>query len=251
MAMNLTIILHCLTFTILIMAFKFGHAQKSDKNSCKTGTDSIDTCFMNLLLFGDPKYVFPENMTSMNTHCRQIKTYDKCIKEYTNKCLAPFPKQVSNVLAYGGLKTHKAYCATKRRKESFTSVGKCANKIKRLGDNCMYTFIDEIQGSENYPDVKMKLPLVCCNFYKFKECIINHGTKVGEPLCKESHIEETERIIGGYANDVLALVCGDYTEDSDKCGKILPKTPKKLPSQKRPKSIILPFINILASVPQK
>jgi hypothetical protein len=70
----------------------------------------------------------------------------------------------------------------------------------------------------------------------------------GPPLCPDSNVEEMDNLVDGYANEVLSLVCGDYTEESDKCVKLLPKTPKKLPAQKQPKSILPPFINILSAV---
>jgi len=83
------------------------------------------------------------------------------------------------------------------------------------------------------------------NYYLLKECILNEVEKEGKPLCTEENQVEIERIVDGYAHDVLALICGDYTEDSDKCVKLTPKTPKKLSSQRRPKSLLPPFIAIL------
>ena len=68
-------------------------------------------------------------------------------------------------------------------------------------------------------------------------------------LCTESNHDEIERLIDGYAIDTLNLICGDYSEDSDKCVKVLPKTPKKLSTHKRTKSLLPSFINILNASP--
>ena len=84
-----------------------------------------------------------------------------------------------------------------------------------------------------------------------KSCILKSTEKHSKSTCSETNVEEIERIIDGYAFDVLQLICGDYNEESDKCVVMLPKTPKRLPSQKRPKSILPPFINILDSAPQQ
>ena len=81
-----------------------------------------------------------------------------------------------------------------------------------------------------------------------KNCIMSSAENE-KNVCSESNVDEIERIVDGYAFDVLQLLCGDYTEDSDKCVKLLPKTPKKLSTQKRTKSMLPPFINILNSVP--
>ena len=82
-----------------------------------------------------------------------------------------------------------------------------------------------------------------------KTCMLKSTEKPGKKICPESSQDEVERVIDGYSYDVLQLLCGDFTEESDKCVNMLPKTPKKLPTQKRTKSILPPFINILSSVP--
>ncbi|CAG2109084.1 unnamed protein product [Medioppia subpectinata] len=217
----------------------------STSKACKTVV--LDTCLMNLLLIGDPKYVFPVSMPQMDTQCRTIRGYEKCIKDYSSKCLKAFPKQVTSVLAYGVAKTNKGYCSNKKRKESFIMIGECANKMKSPMDKCMFQYIDRLQGAENYRNVKMRLPMACCEYYKMKQCILGHIEREGKPLCTDSVYNEAERLIDGYAFDVLQLICGDYTEDSDKCQNSVPKTPKKLSSQKRTKSLLLPLINILAA----
>lgn len=240
-----------LIFIVLLNSIYLTTGQKSQKangKDCKLNKDA-DTCLMHLLLLGDPGYIFPQTNSEMTAHCRLITNYEKCIKDYSSNCLQSFPRQVTNVLAYGVAKTNKGYCTNKKRKDSFIAIGKCANKIKHIGDNCMKQFIDNLRGTENYPEVNTRLPMACCNFYQMKGCILSAVEKEGKELCPESNYNEIETLIDGYSVDVLNLICGDYTEESDKCVKLLPKTPKKLNSQKRSKSMLIPFINILNSVP--
>jgi hypothetical protein len=47
---------------------------------------------------------------------------------------------------------------------------------------------------------------------------------------------------------LFLVICGDYTEESDKCTNIVERTPKKLATQKRPNSLLPSFITILGSV---
>lgn len=106
----------------LLWLFCAADGQNSTAKECtanKAGNDA-DTCLMHLLLVGDPKYVFPENKEQMSKHCkwvlrddlvitdtsnwlssRLINRYEKCIKDYSSKCLSAFPRQVTSVLAYG------------------------------------------------------------------------------------------------------------------------------------------------------
>lgn len=200
-----------------------------------------------LVLIGDPKFVFPESRDEMNIHCKNVTRYEKCIKDYSQNCLETFPRQVTGILAFGIAKTNKGYCTNQRRKDSYIAFGKCANFVKPNTDKCMFNYIDNLQGIENYPDNKLKIPLACCNFFVLKDCILNLIQK-NPQRCTDANYVEIERIIDGYAVDTLNLLCNDYTEDSDKCGKLLPQTPKKLATQKRLKSLLPPFISILASV---
>ncbi|XP_054155087.1 uncharacterized protein LOC128953613 [Oppia nitens] len=246
LTINMSKLLLPLLLISICCVITYGAPANSTKSQCSTGNDA-DKCMMHLLLIGDPKYKFPENMVTMNTHCRQIKNYENCIKDYSKKCLQSFPRQVTGVLAYGVAKTNKGYCTNKKRKDSFIEIGKCANNIKHLGDACMKTYIDDLQGIENFKDAKLKLPIACCNFYKMKQCILISVEKNGKPVCSDSNYQEIERIIDGYSYDVLQLICGEYTEDSDKCQSLLPKTPKKRSSQKSTRSLLPPFINILST----
>jgi hypothetical protein len=47
---------------------------------------------------------------------------------------------------------------------------------------------------------------------------------------------------------LFLVLCGDYTEESDKCANIVEQTPKKLATQKRHNSLLPSFITILDSV---
>lgn len=78
-----------------------------------------------------------------------------------------------------------------------------------------------------------------------KDCILDSIRRQGPPICTEDNLTEYERLIDGYAIEILNLLCGDHTEDSDKCEKIVKQTPAKLASQRKPKSLLPPFIRNL------
>ena len=59
--------------------------------------------------------------------------------------------------------------------------------------------------------------------------------------------EEVERLIDGYARDGLNLLCGDYTEDSDKCSGIIRKT-QKWNKPLTSKVFMVPLVDILNSL---
>jgi len=100
-------------------------------------------------------------MNNFDSFPRTVSETEKCIKDYSSKCLDTYPRQVTNVLAFGIAKTNKGYCSGTRRKERFISIGKCGNKIKAAGDKCIHTYTDKLQGIQNMKDNKYKIPLVC------------------------------------------------------------------------------------------
>ena len=165
-------------------------APKANTKLCKS-VNKADQCMQKLLLLGDPAFVFPLNKVEMNAHCKYVLTMikiknliknnncnneyystfflfrtitetEKCIKDYSSKCLDTFPRQVTGVLAFGVAKTNKGYCSSQKRKDKFIAIGTCGNAIKAGGDKCMQNYIDTLQGVENVKtaDNKFKVPML-------------------------------------------------------------------------------------------
>lgn len=58
-----------------------------------------------------------------------------------------------------------------------------------------------------------------------------------------------ESVVDNYAKDVLSLLCGDYTDDSDKCERIVAITPDWDNSKKlKWNSLILSLAEVLDSI---
>lgn len=130
--------------------FYYNFFQRRNEHSLQVNTDSGEINFEikihKILLFH-----------------RTITATEKCIKDYSSKCLDAFPRQVTSVLAFGVAKTNKGYCTNQRRKDKFISIGKCGNQIKLEGDKCMQTYIDRLKGVETLTksDNNLKVPLMC------------------------------------------------------------------------------------------
>lgn len=161
---------------------------------------------------------------------RTITATEKCIKNYSSKCLDSFSRQVTSVLVFGVAKTNKGYCTNQIRKDKFISIGKCANQIKAEGDKCMQTYIDRLQGVETLTksDNNLKIPLMCwsvlttirkilifinfwifffdpknSNYFRLKSCIVELAAK----SCTQDVTTEVERIVDGYGDEVCLFVC--------------------------------------------
>ena len=67
-------------------------------------------------------------------------------------------------------------------------------------------------------------------------------------ICTDDKIEATVQFNHDLSKNTADFLCGDYTEESDKCSQ-LPKTPDKRRNQLRTKSFLLPIIAIFESFP--
>ncbi|KAI2804360.1 hypothetical protein BLOT_003342 [Blomia tropicalis] len=202
----------------------------------------LDYCSMKLISLGDVDYVSPVNMEQMNKRCKEVKAMEQCIKDYAARCLEGETRNSILVVVYGIAKTNKSYCSSQKRKNAHISFGKCANKNKKSLDKFMNQMIVDYHGVRLYKDPKLRIPLACCNFYKFKDRLVTLLNKD----CPNEAVE-MERKIDGYTQDGLNLLCGDYTEESDLCSKIINKTPKWTKSVTS-KAFVMPMVDIFNSL---
>lgn len=82
-----------------------------------------------------------------------------------------------------------------------------------------------------------------------KRCMLDVINKLQPDPCTDNDYTEFERLIDGFAIEILNLLCGEYTEDSDKCSALIKQTPKNK-SRRKAKSMLLPMIDVLESLDQ-
>lgn len=87
------------------------------------------------------------------------KETEKCIKDYSRRCLAAFPRQVTNLLVYGIANQQKKYC--KKGASDIIQHGKCGNSDLEKGHQCMDVYIDDLYGIQETEDSDKKIPFVC------------------------------------------------------------------------------------------
>lgn len=67
-----------------------------------------------------------------------------------------------------------------------------------------------------------------------------------EKICPNDQ-DYVEQLLDGYVNDVVNLICGDYTADSDKCDSIITDTPEWKKSLTY-KSFVIPLAQVVESI---
>lgn len=229
----------------LCLLCAFAALSAEAKNECNKSV--FDKCNEKLYMVGDDTFVFPKSISEMNKRCKELKRLESCVKQYASKCLHKESKQSVSVLSYGVTKTNRGYCSSGKRKGVFIRMAsKCVTKNKGKLDSAMWQMSADFQAiARHHNDSSTKIPLMCCNYYKFKQnCLAVLGTN-----CAAEDIAEFETLIDGYTVDILSLLCTDYTEESDKCTKIIEQTPKGTVDLKaQSKTFVLPLVDVLDSL---
>ncbi|CAG2172557.1 unnamed protein product [Oppiella nova] len=89
------------------------------------------------------------------------------------------------------------------------------NKYSNVIGKCYDTIINELLGAKNAPENK-RIPHMCCDYLKYLKCCEDGLAGKCEPKHIETGIWFTRMVFG----DAINLLCGDYTEESDKCSKL-------------------------------
>lgn len=216
-------------------------------SKCKKSEDAkVDTCAQRLFLFGDrTSGGFPETEEGLANYCSLARETEKCIKDYSRRCLAAFPRQVTNLLVFGIANQQKKYC--KKGASAIVQHGKCGNSDLEKGHKCMDVYIDHLYGIQESEDANKKIPYVCCSFYKFKRCVVSNLRRQ-KSTCNRESVNFYAGLIHGIAADVLELICAEYKENSTQCSETLKTLPTRKPGTTKSKSILPPFTAIMESL---
>src|SRR5690625_4643237 len=87
---------------------------------------------------------------------REIKTLERCTKDYSRDCLQGDTKNSIAVVMYGISKANKGYCTNTARKNQFVSFGECANKYHKKFFKIMEQINRDFHGAKLYKDPKLR-----------------------------------------------------------------------------------------------
>ncbi len=84
-------------------------------------------------------------------------------------------------------------------------------------------------------------------YHKIFDCIQAQGIRVKG--CTDKHLEISADYIKSHFSNALDLMCGDYSDSSDKCDTV-PKLSKRKKNQRRTKSFVMPLVKLLKDLPE-
>ncbi|XP_077536612.1 uncharacterized protein LOC144148967 [Haemaphysalis longicornis] len=204
-------------------------------------TESFEKCGTDLIIFaGGP--VIPTNKDQLVTSCPKEKASEKCARSYSTKCLARFPRGMVMLLLDGIRNEVNVKCnTTSPGGKEYLKHAPCLNTNGGKLHQCMRDLTLVLDQSVDAPQ-KSRLGLSCCSFNTYRTCM----TDAVKGSCESSTSAYVDKLITGYAGDLLDTVCVNFKTGSDAC-KSLPSLPKSTKTG-RSTSLLSPLARIVTSL---
>ncbi|XP_027194078.2 uncharacterized protein LOC113788821 [Dermatophagoides pteronyssinus] len=148
--------------------------------------------------------------------CRKILLNEKCLRNYAENCMKSEARQTLSVMLYSVSRLNRKICSKQKRKQTTLTMMICLKKNPGFYQNILLKNLTEtLYRISLEKRQKLKFPMICCNSYRMKESMIGEMIK----NCPNNRQAQNELNIwiDSYSGDLFNLICGDYTEDSDKC----------------------------------
>ena len=241
-SITIVFIIMC-SFLALVMA-------QTNVVSCRNHRSRLGSLARTIFIAGDRSMVIPRTLREVESNfCSSIGESITKIREISNSCLKPFPKQVTGMLIFGARKQHKRICKSVDEKKKIIKYVSCMDGQRQLDllHDSMEQFIDFIESvRDDVKDNNMKIPYCCCYYQEFKKRM----TAAFAPFCQRAAIEYTVDIVDGMMKDIMDLGCNNWDNRSDNCRNLLSSKPLNPPMHKatRARSFLVPLIDIFTSL---
>ena len=149
------------------------------------------------------------------------------------------------ITMYSVRSTQKVLCRKRPTTEmkAFVNAAKCMNSGRSQFRPCVRIAAKNIYSMKMMPE-KLRIPLVCCEVHRAKECLLNQAKHVKD--CTEENVETLQARFNHVASNTMSFACGEYTEDSDKCNSVrAPKDAKYPPANRSIPSILFELLDYL------
>jgi len=231
----------------VIIANKLVYGQKEQLPCNKDTQDEVDRILSRFNPLENPDIKFPETVAESRKNCKQARKPLESLEDLNKRCMKGLFKEVVAIVVYNEKKKRKSICGKRPTQElrDLLDAGKCVNNRRKQLEKCANKGIDRFLGIKN-AEQNLKIPLVCCEISKTKNCLINVMTKSN--ICTEKHRNTLLEHFEGLSANAINLVCKDHEENGQKCSKIKGINVQIRPGQKRPKSLLTAAIDLFESL---
>jgi len=235
----------CLVLVTIGMCQLVSSAPQAAAPQKKCPDESLrENCISSLFIIGSPDKQFPNSTQRLKEFCGKLKETEKCVKDYTTRCMDATGRRATQVAVAGISRLLKRMCRSSERRGEFVRNAGCGNAV--IGDmrSCLGDYKMALYGAQKV-DNKQKLPILCCKFYDFRHCVAKGFDRVGAEVCPDTSRQYFARIADAFQSDVFDLICGSYEDSSDKCASVVVP---QVDASEDTKSFIRPLRGVLRSI---
>nr|XP_027205622.1 uncharacterized protein LOC113799220 [Dermatophagoides pteronyssinus] len=208
--------------------------------------EKFDINVAKLMSLGRNGRRWPETESEHDSYCAETKRLNQHLDDYKTTCSSGPSKEFASIILFSLRRVTRQYCrkthTNQRRHKKLFAMYKCSNQLSNQTGKCLEDYIDTLLSTVKLSTIQQKIPYTCCNYFELLKCTddVFHS----DQKCADSS-ETFQEFVRTIFDDIINVACGDYLEFSDKCQQLpLLTKPSLLKNKKRPKSILIPLIEI-------
>ncbi|KAH7638603.1 hypothetical protein HUG17_2636 [Dermatophagoides farinae] len=219
---------------------------KNDDECSADVREKFDNNVAKLMSLGPNGRHWPETEPEHDDYCAETKRLNQHLDDYKTTCSSGPSKEFASIILFSLRRVTRQYCrktaANKRKHTKLFAMYTCSNQLSNQTGECLEKYIDSLLSTVKLSTIEQKIPYTCCNYFELLKCTddVFHS----EVKCADSS-ETFQEFVRTIFDDIINVACGDYVEFSDKCQQLpILSLPVQRKNQKRPKSILIPLIEI-------
>lgn len=185
---------------------------------------AIELAVARMVGFGPHGRQYPETLAKVAPFCKETTRLVRQVETFIKQCLRR--KDIADLTAVilYSVKSSlvRQYCGrarSRKRVANLIKVSPCLNRHFLPQDRCITGFINATAALVALPDDGRKIPHTCCNYVRTLGCF---EAQIEAQPCLLADRERILTIIKGLFNGVTDLMCGEYTEATDRCRQLGP-----------------------------
>ncbi|XP_054160026.1 uncharacterized protein LOC128958235 [Oppia nitens] len=186
--------------------------------SCDVDHHKLEVCVEESVFIGNPNAIVPANDAEMEQHCSMVKGGIKCAGDYADTCLNGLAQSVTRIIVKNFDSHMHKRCNQPKDRADFIDNVKCflpKEKMKPLYV-CYDKYIKSMDIAVHMPKTDAFMPLVCCGFHLFKQCVLTETKKI----CSDAHAEYWDDVYDEISAEAITYACNQF-ETVDECSKNL------------------------------
>lgn len=167
-------------------------------------------------------------------------------ESYKEACVRGQLKNTLSVFIFSLRNFLSASCKlNSKRSKAFLSAGRCFNSATASVTACYRQVVGRLVTGRGIRESKVKLAQLCCTYVRSIECYQAVARTSGG--CSEAQSKDVVGLIRAAFEDSINLLCGDYSEHTDRCDRFSFVTKSSTSGQKA-YSFIMSAIQIVADL---